>query len=145
MRDSFRRTRGRNLARARAARTFSKEVNKAMKYWGQARGPAQGKADTTRLMCAGDHMSAARPGVVMMLSVNFSPSESEPVEHAGAEVLEEHVALFQQFDEHGFAFGDFMLTVIERLLQFKHREVTGCPHSARRAADTVRRPPAIRA
>ena len=51
--------------------------------------------------------------------VDLLPREAEPVEHAGPEILHDDVALLQQFDEHLPCLrAIFMLTVIERLLQF---------------------------
>jgi hypothetical protein len=52
-----------------------------------------------------------------LISRIFSHGKPKPLEHAGAEVLHDDVALLQQVDEHLLAFGVFMLTVIERLLQ----------------------------
>src|SRR6185295_467692 len=71
--------------------------------------------------------------------VDLLPGEAEAIEHAGAEILHDDVALLQQIDEHLLAFGALHVHGDRALVAVEHREVeaVGLRHVAQLAARRV--------
>ena len=73
--------------------------------------------------------------------VDLLPRESEPVEHAGPEILHDDVALLQQLDEYRLAVGRLHVDRDRALVAVQHREIQAVRigHVAQLAARRIAR------